>query len=234
MTDEVEPSKAIAIMTQALEWAYERATTTIPELGFDSAVDLAESHLKSSNGDRDQAIDSLIIWYVAYAGAVGFASNVGGVITMPVAIPANVASVLILQLRMVAAIAHLRGYSVRDEQVKTLAFISLTGSGSAKILQEFGISLTTKLTTNLIMKISGATLKNINQAVGFRLITKAGTTGSINLIKFVPVVGGLVGGAFDATVTHGIGAVAKNVFKPIHDVPPTDADTSEGMALAVI
>jgi hypothetical protein len=27
----------------------------------------------------------------------------------------------------------------------------------------------------------------------------------------------VVGGAFDATVTHGIAGAAKNVFKPIHD-----------------
>jgi len=217
MTDEAEPSKAVAVMTQALEWLYERAITNIPELGLESAVDLAESHLKSSGGNRDEAVDRLVTWYVVYAGAAGFASNVGGVIMMPVAIPANVTSVFLIQLRMIAAIAHLRGYSVKDEQVKTLAFISLTGSGSTKILQEFGISLTTKLSTRLIMQISGATLRNINQAVGFRLVTKAGTTGLINLTKFVPVVGGVVGGAFDATVTHGIAGAAKNVFKPIHD-----------------
>ncbi len=30
----------------------------------------------------------------------------------------------------------------------------------------------------------------INKAVGFRLVTKAGTTGAMNLIKFVPIVVG--------------------------------------------
>jgi uncharacterized protein (DUF697 family) len=222
MTDEVEPSKAVAVMTQALEWAYERAAAAIPELGLDSAVDLAESHLKSCGGNREQAIDELTTWQLGYAGAVGFASNVGGIITMPVAVPVNVASVLLIQLRMIAAIAHLRGYSVEDERVKTLAFICLTGSGAATLLQEFGISLGTKLSTRLIMQISGATLVKINQAVGFRLVTKAGTTGLINLTKFVPFVGGLVGGAFDAAVTRGISAVAREVFKPIHDDASTD------------
>jgi uncharacterized protein (DUF697 family) len=118
---------------------------------------------------------------------------------------------------MVAAIAHLKGYKINDERVRTMAFICLTGSAAATILQEFSISVGTKLSTHLIMQISSATLVKINQAVGFRLVTKAGTSGLINLTKVVPIVGGLVGGAVDATVTRTIGAVAKQVFKPFED-----------------
>ena len=47
-------------------------------------------------------------------------------------------------------------------------------------LQEAGINLGTKLTTRLIKQISGAILAKINKAVGFKLVAKAGTTGSIN------------------------------------------------------
>jgi hypothetical protein len=222
MTDEVEPSTAVAVMMQALEWGYEHATAAILT-GLGSAVDLAESHLKSCGGNREKAIDHLIVRYVGYAGAVGFASNVGGLVTMPVTAPVNVGSVFLVQLRIIAAIAHLRGYPVKDEQVKSLAFICLTGSAATTaLLEEFGIGLGTKLTKNLIMRVPGATLRNINRAVGFKLFTKTGATGSINLIKFVPVAGGLVGGVFDAAVTRGICAVAKKVFKPIHDDPSTD------------
>jgi hypothetical protein len=205
MIDEADPSKTVAVITQALEWAYEHATA--------SAGDLAEGYLKNCGGDREKAIDDLITWYVAYAGAVGFASNVGGVITMPVTIPANLGGVLYIQLRLIAAIAYLRGFDIKDEKVKALAFICLTGSSAATVLQEFGISLSTKLSTRLIMQISGVTLVNINRAVGFRLIAKTGSTALINLTKFVPLVGGLIGGAFDATVTGGIAAASKEVFK---------------------
>jgi hypothetical protein len=152
-----------------------------------------------------------------YAGAAGFMTNVGGLITVPVAIPANLASVLLIQLRMIAAIAHLRGYSVSDGRVRTLAFLCLAGSGVANVLQEFGVNLGTRLTTRMIMQISGTTLTKINEAVGFRLVTKAGTTGLVNLTKVVPFIGGLVGGGFDAFVTRGIGAVAKEVFQLVED-----------------
>jgi len=220
MTDEIDPSQAIAVVTQALNWAYDRSTAAIPGLG--SAADLAERHLKSCGGLPAKAIDDLIVWQVGYAGAAGFVSNIGGLITMPVAVPANLASVLLIQLRMVAAIAYLKGYKITDERVRTMAFICITGSAAATILQEFGIGLGTKLSARLIMQISGATLAKINQAVGFRLVTKAGTTGLINLTKVVPIVGGIVGGAFDASVTRGIGALAKKIFKPLDDDRSTD------------
>jgi uncharacterized protein (DUF697 family) len=220
MTEDIEPTQAVTVVTRALNWAYNRATAAIPGLG--GAADLAEKHLKSCGDSPKKAIDDLIAWQAGYAGATGFVSNIGGVMTMPVAVPANLASVLLIQLRMVAAIAHLRGYKINDERVRAMAFVCLTGNAAARILQEFGISLGTKLSTHLITRISCATLVRINQAVGFRLVTKAGTTGLINLTKLVPIAGGLVGGALDATVTRGIGAVAKKAFKPVDDNTSTN------------
>jgi hypothetical protein len=213
MTDNAEQSRTVAVMTQALNWAYDRATANIPGLG--SVADLAESHLKSCGGSPEKALDELIAWQVGYAGAAGFLSNLGGIATMPLSVPANLASVLVIQLRMVAAIAHLMGYKPHDERVRTMAFICLAGSSATTALEELSVSLGTKLSTRLIAQISGAALVRINQAVGFRLVTKAGTTGLINLTKVVPIVGGLVGGAFDAAVTRGIGAIAKEIFKPV-------------------
>jgi hypothetical protein len=88
---------------------------------------------------------------------------------------------------------------------------------AATIPQEFSVSLGTKLSTHPITEISSASLVKINQAVGFRLVTKAGTTGLINLTKVVSIIGGLVGGAVDAMATRAIGAAAKQVFKPLGD-----------------
>ena len=67
----------------------------------------------------------------------------------------------------------------------------------------------------MIFRISGEVLKRINRAVGFRLVTKAGTRGVVNLVKVVPFVGGFVGGALDAVATKVIGRTAKQVFVPV-------------------
>ena len=60
--------------------------------------------------------------------------------------------------------------------------------------------------------ISGATMTKINQAVGFRLITKFGETGVINMGKAVPVVSGIIGGGFDLVSTKIIANNACRIF----------------------
>lgn len=72
--------------------------------------------------------------------------------------------------------------------------------------------LTTKLATVAIKNISSETLKAINKAVGFRLLTKFGTTGVINLGKMVPIIGGLVGAGLDGYTTNLIGDKAREIF----------------------
>jgi uncharacterized protein (DUF697 family) len=213
---EVEPSKAAALIMQGLDWVYDHVTS--------GAIDLAESYRKGCGGNREKGIDSLIAWHVRYAGAVGFATNVGGILTMPVTAPLNISSVIAIQLRMIAAIAHLRGYSIKNKKVKMMVFICLTGSGAATFLQELGISIGTRVTTRVIMRISATTLLNVKKSIGFRLLAKFGARGGANLIKVIPLFGGLVGGVFDAGMTFGIGRAAKKVFNPIRE--QTSKDTA--------
>lgn len=129
---------------------------------------------------------------------------------MIVAIPANISSVIYVQLRMIAALAKLGGYDPRDDQVQTLAYVCLTGQTAGTVLKEAGINIGEKLAVAGIKKIPGEALKRINQKVGFRLLTKFGEKGAINLGKAVPVVGGLVGGGFDFATTK---IIANNAYK---------------------
>jgi hypothetical protein len=93
-------------------------------------------------------------------------------------------------------------------------------------LQELSVGLGTRLSTRLILRLSGGTLGKINQAVGVRLAGKMGASGLVGLGRLVPLVGGLVGGGFDALVTRGIGTAAKMTFaaRPA-DVTPGGAVT---------
>lgn len=60
--------------------------------------------------------------------------------------------------------------------------------------------------------MSSATITKINKAVGFRLLTKFGQTGAVNLGKAVPIVGGIIGGTIDSVATRAIGKVAIKTF----------------------
>ncbi|MFS2139165.1 EcsC family protein [Duganella sp. Dugasp56] len=194
---------------QALDWAYEKAVNGVA--GLDSAEEMANEYLAGS-GTLEEKINSLIRWQNTKAGTSGFLTGLGGILTMPVTIPANIASVMYVQIRMIAAIAKMCNQDLNSDRVKTLVYACLAGDAAKDILKDVGIVVGSKIATNAIKNISGKTITAINQKVGFRLLTKFGEKGVINLVKIVPFVGGVVGGTVDAVATNLIGNVARSTF----------------------
>lgn len=194
---------------QALDWAYTKAVDGVP--GLDSAVEMAEDYLKGE-GDTTAQVNSLIRWQNTKAGTSGFVTGLGGFLTMPVTIPANITSVMYVQVRMIAAIAHMGGHDLKDDRVKSLVYACMAGNAAKDVLKDVGIVIGRKLTTQAIKNISGKTVTAINQKVGFRLLTKFGEKGAVNMGKAVPIVGGIIGATFDSVATNTIGNVARSTF----------------------
>jgi hypothetical protein len=197
------------LIMQALDWGYDKALNGAGAL--DSAYELATAYLQK-NENKEAAVSSLVNWQMAKCGTSGFISGLGGLLTMPVAIPANISSVLFVQLRMIAAIAVIGNYEPKSDQVRALVYTCLAGKAGSDILKGVGIKLGQKITEKMIQGISTQLITRINQAVGFRLITKFGQTGLVNFGKAIPLAGGIIGGAFDATSTKIIGKTATNLF----------------------
>lgn len=193
-----------------LDWAYDKSMNGIP--GGMPSEQLSKEYLDKNNNNAEAAANNLINWQISKCATSGFVTGLGGIITLPVAIPANISSVLYVQMRMIAAIAYMGGYNIRDDSVKSLVYICMTGNSAGDVLKDIGIKIGTKLTQNAINKISFTTIKKINQVVGTRLITKFGQTGIVNLGKAIPFVGGIIGGGMDATSTKIIGTVSKKMF----------------------
>ncbi|MDY3204652.1 MAG: EcsC family protein [Arcobacter sp.] len=204
MSEKITESK----MQQVLDFAYDKAVNGVT--GLDSAIELAESY-KNDDCLHTQC-NSLIRWQNTKAGTSGFVTGLGGLILMPVTLPANITSVLYIQIRMIAAIAHLAGHDLKDDRVKSMVYVCLVGNGAAEILKNVGIEVGKKVANNAIKNISGKVITQINQKVGFRLVTKFGEKGVINLGKAVPILGGLIGGTVDTISTNIIGNTARNLF----------------------
>jgi uncharacterized protein (DUF697 family) len=195
---------------KALDWSYDKAINGgVP--GMDTAIELADSYLQKS-GTLDEKVKSLILWQNTKSATSGFLTGLGGLITLPVAVPANITSVILVQMRMVAAIAHMGGYDLKDDQVKSFVYACLAGNAAKDILKNAGVQIGKKLALTGIKKIPFEVIKKINQAVGFRLLTKFGEKGIINLGKMVPLAGGIIGGTVDAVATNTIGNVAHKLF----------------------
>ncbi len=197
-------------MMNLLDVCYDKALQGVLP-GEKSIEELAEDYLAKTIS-REKAIDKLIGYQTVLCGTNGFITGLGGLLVLPVAISANVAGVIYVQLRMIAAIAHINGYDIYSDQVRTIAYTCLTGSSAANVLKNTGIKIGEKVAINAIKKIPVEVLVKINQQVGFRLVTKFGQKGLVNFGKMIPLVGGVVGGVFDTGMTLTIGNIAKKVF----------------------
>lgn len=114
---------------------------------------------------------------------------------------------------MIATIAAIGGYCVDDDEVETLVFMCLTGTSVADACKQTGVTLANKMTTSFVKKkVSAESLKKINNAVGFKLFTKFGEKGVINIGKLIPIAGGIVGGSFDFVTTNIIAKRAYSTF----------------------
>ncbi len=200
------------VILKALEWAYERALFAAPFPGVHNAITLAQNY-SNSGGTLEEQVNSLIRWQNTKAGAVGFVTGIGGVATLPVMIPSNIAGILFIQIRMITAIALMCGFDLNDDKVKTMIFVCMCGSSSMDILK----SLSIKLGRHTLIKINAEVIKKVNTAVGLRLLARSGESGAVSLTKAIPFVGGAIGGAFDAFTTNMIGKIAKKVFLEIND-----------------
>ncbi len=194
---------ALQDIMQALDWCYGKAVNGLGNIS-PSVDKFAENYLEK-NQTAEAAAQSMIKYQIAKCTTSGFITGLGGLITLPVAVPANLSSVLYVQLRMIACIAYMAGYDVKSDQVQTLVYACLAGISVGEVLKQVGVKVAVK-------KIPGAVLAKINQRVGFRLLTKFGSKGVINIGKSVPVIGGVITGGMDLVETKFIADRAYKMF----------------------
>ncbi|XVV05661.1 EcsC family protein [Actinosynnema sp. CA-248983] len=196
---------------------------------FKSAHTMA-SDLLDRGLTRDEAVRNLIRTHVTAAGIQGFATNIGGLITLPVTLPANVAAAYLVQTHLIASIAAVYGHDLDSEEVRTAILVCLLGNAGTEVLKKAGIKVGAKLTMNLIERIPAQLIREINKRVGFTLLAKYGTSrGAITLAKGVPLVGGVIGGGFDAVTTRAVGGFARRFFAERAEVPfVVDGEVVEG------
>ena len=155
-----------------------------------------------AGGEGD--IDHWIRVATTQAGAAGFVTNLGGVLTLPVALPANFLGTAAVQMRLIAKIASARGYDLQSEEVKAFVFACLLGNAAIDALKDAGIRIG--------MRMGPALLLKLNQTVLSRLVARLGAAGAVNMTKVVPLLGGVIGGGLDAASTRVVGRMAKRMF----------------------
>ncbi len=137
------------IVTKALDYAYTKAVDGVP--GLDSATELAANY-RAGDGSLYDKANQLIRWQNVKATTTGFVAGIPGLIAIPVTLPADITSLLYIQIRMIASIAVLGGYNVKDDKVKTLVYSCLVASSAADILKNVGVQVGQKIAIQMIKR----------------------------------------------------------------------------------
>jgi uncharacterized protein (DUF697 family) len=181
-----------------------------------SAADLADEYLIDQDfaGD-DQRVASLVKWEMGKNFTTGFITGLGGFVSLPVGVPTALVASWLIQARMAGAIARIYGHDLDDARVRTMILLSLAGDVAKEAMADLGLNLGGKLPQAATRQVPGRALVEINKRIGLRLLAKTGQRGLAQFPKVVPVLGGVVGGAFDAVVCRMVGRTAKKLFRPV-------------------
>ncbi len=182
-----------------LDSCYEKCLKGIPMVS-PKVEDLANDYLAEYD-TKEKACKAMLKNQITKCTTSGFITGLGGIITMPVAIPANISSVIYVQMRMIACTAYMANFDLNSDQTQTFVYACLAGVAVNGVLKQAGIKFGMKFAEGVVKKIPGKVLTKINQKVGFRFITKFGTKGLVNLGKMLPGVGAIVGGGMDLVET---------------------------------
>lgn len=186
----------------------------------DSASEVVAKARKKHGDNVEKAVAEVVSDHVKLAGAGGFVTGFGGLVTMPVSLPANVLAFYTLATRMVASIAELRGYDVSSKGTRSAVLLSLVGADADDIIQRVGLSTAVgmtgsgRLASMAMSRMPRAAGMMINKAVGFRLLTSVGGRALGRFIRFVPVAGGVIGAGLDGFLMKRIADHARGEFAP--------------------
>ena len=200
---DLAPGLTTAFVREALHRAI-RGVGPLPP-----AAAAADKQLREQHGNVERAIHEVIENHVRMAGAQGFLTNIGGLVTATVTIPANITGLALLQCRMIAGIAHLRGHDLEDPRVRNAILVTLLGEDTVESLVKkkqipatpmaLATSPATDAETDRL--VSGVVASDlVAKVIGKRLATQVG--------RRLPVVGGLVGLGADGYATWKVGRYA--------------------------
>ncbi len=147
-------------------------------------------------------------------GLIGAITGVGGIITLPIAIPADLVFSWRIQVAMAFSIAYVYGHTKDTTDLKTDLYLIIAGDSAKEALKRIGIEVSKGVTKKAIQKyITRDVMVKIWKVVGQKIITKAGEKSLTSFMKMVPLVGAPIGFAFDWAATQTVGRVAMTYYK---------------------
>jgi len=197
---------------QVFNTVVDRGVEGLPPL--DSSWELAVRYLEDRSFKDDDSRVEALIGSESRKNAFSTAlSNVGGPLTLPLAIPLNVYASFAYQARLAAAVALVYGHDIRSRDVRVMVGLSLAGRKAVDLLKGLGVRFTTMLLERGAAQLSERVLADIGGSVGMRILAQGGEQGASLMLKAVPLAGALVCGVIDWRYCRAVGVVSRDIFR---------------------
>lgn len=133
-----------------LDSCYEKCLNGIPKVS-PNVEDMANDYL-CKYGTKELACQAMLKNQITKCATSGFITGFGGIITMPVTLPANVTSVLYVQMRMIACVAYMAGFELDSDETQTFVYACLAGVAVNELVKQSSIKFGVKFANGLIKK----------------------------------------------------------------------------------
>jgi EcsC protein family len=179
------------------------------------AARAAEAQLREQHGNVERGIHEVIENHVRYAGAQGFLTNLGGLVTASILIPTNIAGLTLVKARMVAGIAHLRGYDLDDPRVRNAILVCMLGEDAVNHLVKRKKLPAPPMALATAPAHDPALDRIISSEVAADMIAKvAGKRLAVTVGRRIPIIGGVIGMGADGFGTWQVGRYADRELLP--------------------
>lgn len=189
--------------------------------------------------------DELVAWQSAANFGSGFVAGLGGLVTLPLTIPAQLAATTFTSLRLAFAIAILAGKSPLHPSIAARAITSALGGvveeSDGEMVNACGVEAADRsaavagvgsgvqeATQYAALRGSGTALQGaawkLTRIAATRLAQRGAQRGaSMAVTRAVPIIGGVIGGTVDSVMTTNAGHRAMRAFFPLRpkDATPT-------------
>lgn len=175
---------------------YTRSLNGWPLLG--SPVTLARQMKGES---QDETAKSIIGFYTLLCGGTGFVFGLPGYTAMPVTVPANIGSVVVLQLHMTAALASAYGHDLNDEETQERCIRCVLENNDQVSADDDAWKISKRVGVKLAER-------------GLRYLSEQATrvVANVRRPRSLPLVGGVFGGISDGYSTRKVARAAQQVF----------------------
>lgn len=171
---------------------------------------LREQHPEITNGDLAQMIVRRKASKNAFIGAI---TGVPGLLLLPVTIPVDMMASWRIQAQMIVAIACVYGHDLEASDLKTDIYCVMAGNAAVQAIRQVGIAVVEHLTRETIRRfVTREVMEQIWKVLGRGIITKAGQKSLTSFMKWVPIVGAVVGAGVDWAVARLVGRTAIHYY----------------------